>query len=114
MSASFPSHDMQGEFLYDKRWTKGIDDHFIDIISFQHNVGNFTVGKKNLSSIGMAIDSISRRFDVDFSHQECQTKIAKLFRRYSTFSWMLSHDDFIYDPVSKFVHAPQRVWDFFF
>lgn len=114
MSDNQPPHDMQAEFLYDIRWSKDIDNHFIDIISFQHNIGNFAVGKKNISAIGMAIDSISRRFDVDFSYQECQAKIAKMFRRYSTFSWMLNHDEFMYDPASKYVHSPQRIWDFFF
>lgn len=113
MSDGNPSEDMQDEFLYDSKWTKPIDDLFIDIICVQQTIGHFTVGKKNLASIGVAIDSISRQFGVHFTYAECQSRISTLFKRYSTFLWMLSHDDFMYDPVSLYVHAPARKWQFF-
>lgn len=113
MSDGNPPFDMQDEFLYNCKWTKPIDDLFIDIICVQQTIGHFKVGKKNLAYIGVAIDSLSRQFGVHFTYAECQCRISKLFRRYSTFAWILSHDDFMYDPDSKYVHAPSRKWQFF-
>lgn len=113
MSDGNPPNDMQDEFLYDSKWEKPIDDLFIDIICVQQTIGHFNVGKKNLASIGVAIDSISRQFGVHFTYAECQRRISTLYRRYSTFAWMLSHADFMYDPISKYVHAPARKWEFF-
>lgn len=93
MSDGIEPYDMQDEFLYDVRWTKPIDNMFIEIICSQHDIGHFSVGRKNIAAINAAIDSISRRFDIQFTYHECQAKLSTLFRRYSTFSWMLSHPE---------------------
>lgn len=50
--------------LYNDVWTKKIDMSFINVIEFQQQIGNFTVGRKDESAIGIAIDSIFRQYGV--------------------------------------------------
>lgn len=109
-----PHNDMQDSFLYDVQWTKKIDAVFIDIISFQSELGNFCPGRKNYSTMGSAIDSISRQFGKNFSFSCCQDRETVLFKRYNTFAWMLSNADFMYDPLTKYTNAPAYTWDAFF
>lgn len=105
---------MQDAFLYDRNWNTIVDNVFIDVITFQQQIGNFTPGRKNYSTMGIAIDSIGRRFGKDFSFSYCQDRETQLFKRYNTFAWMLSHADFMYDPVTEYTNAPAYKWDCFF
>lgn len=112
MLAKLPLNQDQGSYLYDGEWSKEIDMLFIEVISFQHEIGNFTFGAKNYSAIGLTIDTINRQHGKHFSYKYCELKVNHLFKRYNTFAWMLSLTEVMYDEVTKHVHAPNRMWDF--
>lgn len=107
MAATNPAQDW---ILYDDVWTKKIDMLFIDIVAFQQQIGNFTVGRKNGSAISVAIDSIFRQTGVQLTFKQCQERVSTLFNRYKTFAWVLSFDQVMHDPVTNEMHAPEHIW----
>lgn len=112
MAANLPPIENQDAYLYEGEWCKEIDFLFVEVITFQARMGNFKFGTKNYSAIGIAIDAINRRFGKRFSYKYCEVKVNHLFKRYTTFAWMLSLTEVMYDEVTKEVHAPNRTWEF--
>lgn len=100
--------------FYDEQWTKDVNVLFIDVLVFQKQLGNFMFGKRNQSAIAVAIDSILAQYGKLLTHLQCRDHVLKLFKRYTTFKWMLSLKDVVYDADENYVRALARTWEFMF
>lgn len=104
---------VQDEMLYDAQWTKEIDILFIDVLAFQQQIGNFTFGR-NLRPLELPLTLFLANLGRSFHTVNVKRRFLKLFKPYTTMQWMLSLKDVMYDPVTKYIHAPARTWEFMF
>lgn len=112
MAGNTHSFDNQDSYLYDIQWTKEVDDVFVDVFCIEAQHGNFVYGQRNLPATVMAIDSLWRRSKVMCTEDQCAAKLDKLFKRYTTVSWMMSLPHVKYDAITNDFKAPQHTWEF--
>ncbi|GER34486.1 secretion apparatus protein BsaZ [Striga asiatica] len=101
----------QEEVLYDARWTKDVDNLFIDLLAEAHVGGEWTQGRPGthvfLYCRGVLVADVGATFTVN----ELQERFDFLHKRFRVFSWMLRKHGLRHCIQSNVLTAPVAVWN---
>ncbi|GER27011.1 phosphoglycerate kinase family protein [Striga asiatica] len=101
----------QDELLYDGRWTKEVDNLFIDLLSEAHVAGEWRQGRSDtyvfLYCRGVLVADVGATFIMN----ELQERFDFLHKRFCVFGWMLRKHGLRHCIQSNVLTAPVAVWN---
>ncbi|GER39346.1 RNA polymerase factor sigma-70 [Striga asiatica] len=99
----------QDEFLYDDRWTKEVDNLFIELLAKAHLALEWRHGRSGLNvfASGVLVADLGENVTVI----ELQERFDFLHKRFRVFSWMLQKHGLCHYVQSNVLTSPVAVWD---
>ncbi|GER31834.1 ribosome maturation factor RimP [Striga asiatica] len=101
----------QDEFLYDDRWTKEVDNLFIDLLVEAHFSLEWRHGRPGSHVFTYCRRALLAEDKPDFTVSEVEERFDFLQKRFRVFSWMLRKHGLRHCVQSNVLTAPVAVWD---
>ncbi|KAK4413495.1 hypothetical protein Salat_2762100 [Sesamum alatum] len=103
----------QSKFFYTRKWTKRVDQAFINCLAWQAERGyaQSNPDQTNLTALVFAQKAVNYDQDWDHDHEFYEGKLQLLRERYTTFDAILVNPAFIWDPEANKVQASKEGWD---
>ncbi|GER25849.1 biogenesis of lysosome-related organelles complex1 subunit KXD1, partial [Striga asiatica] len=101
----------QDELLYDARWTKDVDNLFIDLLAEAHVGGEWRQGRPSPHVFHYCHGVLDADLGATFTLKELQERFDFLHKRFRVFSWMLRKHGLRHCVQSNILTAPVAVWN---
>ncbi|KAK6152273.1 hypothetical protein DH2020_014908 [Rehmannia glutinosa] len=77
------------DFIYDDEWKEREDRLFIQVLIEQQAQNNFAPNRVNAHAVLIAMDTVNKEFNHNFSYDYCHERLEMLEKWYRTFYWVI-------------------------
>ncbi|GER39741.1 fatty acid metabolism regulator protein [Striga asiatica] len=102
----------QSKVFYTKKWTKSVDNTFIQYLVEQKREGNFDSRQQNFHAIFCALTDLNSAMGTNFTYSDAIDRVKKLRKRYNVFHWMIHLSGVVYNPFNHSVSTSQDLWEY--
>ena len=94
----------------DKKWSKAVEKHFIDILLEEDAKGNMPQGQFKPGTWTAVMNEFNKRVAKNYSKTQLTQKYERMKQRHRRFSQLIARTGMGWDPISNTMTASEEAW----